>query len=96
MGYHAQEAWYTDGWQAAGGGAVDGFVFIAIESEYPHLAAAYELTPRAVDEGRLIMAKALAMYKECWGSGVFPGYPAVVQELDLPAWAYKETKLLDY
>ena len=32
---------------------MDGFVFIAIESEHPHLAAAYELTPRAVAEGRV-------------------------------------------
>ena len=91
MGYHAQEAWYTDVWQAAGGGNVDGFVFIAIESEYPHLAAAYELTPRAVDEGRLAMREGPDQYKACRDSGTFPGYPDAVQELDLPAWAYKET-----
>jgi hypothetical protein len=96
MGYHAQEAWYTDGWQAAGGGAVDGFVFVVVESDYPHLAAAYEMTPPAVEEGRMAMAKALARYKECRDADAFPGYPAEVQELDLPAWAYKETKLLAY
>lgn len=92
MGYHAQEAWYTDGWLAAGGGGVDGFVFIAIENEYPHLAAAYELTPRAVGEGRLALAKAMAVYRECRDTGQFPGYPDTVQELDLPGWAYRETR----
>ena len=96
MGYHAQEAWYTDGWEAAGGGLVDGFVFIAIESDYPHMSAAYELTPSAVAEGRLVMAKALTTFKNCRESGLFPGYPEAVQELDIPAWAYRETKLLNY
>lgn len=95
-GYHAQEAWYSDGWTEAGGGVVDGFVFIAIEAEFPHLSAVYELTPRAVNEGRAAMAKALGIYKECRDSGRFPGYPETVQELDIPGWAYRETKLTDY
>lgn len=96
MGYHAQEAWYSDGWQAASGGGVDGFVFIVIESDFPHLAAAYELTPRAVAEGRVAMRKALATYKECRDSGSFPGYPEAVQELDIPGWAYRETRPESY
>lgn len=94
-GYHAQEAWYSDGWERAGGGTVDGFVFIAIESDFPHLAAAYELPPRAVEEGRMAMANSLAQYKACRDAGLFPGYPEHVQELDIPAWAYKETKPLN-
>lgn len=95
MGYHAQQAWYSDGWEAAGGGTVDGFVFIVIETDAPHLSAAYELTPQAVEEGRLAMAKALASYKACRDANTFPGYPDTVQELDLPGWAYKETRLLN-
>jgi PDDEXK-like domain of unknown function (DUF3799) len=91
-GYHAQEAWYSEGWALAAGGAVDGFIFIAIEDEYPHLAAVYELTPSAVAEGRAAMQKALLLYKECRDAGVFPGYPSTVQELDLPRWAYRETR----
>ena len=93
MGYHAQEPWYSEGWDEAGGGNVDGFVFIVIESDSPHLAAAYELTPQAVAEGRLAMRKALLTYKGCRDSGVFPGYPGEVQELDIPGWAYRETRL---
>jgi hypothetical protein len=38
------------------------------------------------------MRTALAAYKECRDSGIFPGYPEVVQELDLPAWAYRKTR----
>ncbi len=96
LGYHAQEAWYSDGWAQSGGGAVDGFVFIVIEDEFPHPSAVYELTPRAVMEGRAAMAKALAIYKECRSAGAFPGYPDTVQELDIPAWAYRETRLEDF
>lgn len=91
FGYHAQEAWYTDGWQQAGGGDVDGFVFVVIENEYPHLAAAYELSPADVAEGRAAMHRALDTYKACTASGVYPGYPAEVQELSLPGWAFRET-----
>ena len=95
LGYHAQEAWYSDGWELAGGGSVDGFVFVAVESDFPHLAAAYELTAEAVGEGRLAMRKALCEYKACRDAGSFPGYPDHVQPLDIPAWAYKETRLLN-
>ena len=91
-GYHAQEAFYSDGWTKAGGGHVDGFIFIVIEDEFPHLTAVYELTPKAVAEGRAAMAAALGRYKECRDAGVFPGYPDHVQELELPAWSYRETK----
>ncbi len=95
MGYHAQESWYSDGWDAAGGGAVDGVVFIVGATDYPHLCAAYELTPGAVEEGRLAMRKALLTYRDCRRAESFPGYQEAVQELDLPGWAYKETKLLN-
>ena len=96
FGYHAQEGFYAPGWEKAGGGTVDGFIFIVIEGEFPHMTAVYELSPRAVEEGRAAMAKALATYKECRDSGVFPGYPDHVQELDLPSWTYRETREQNY
>jgi exodeoxyribonuclease VIII len=96
LGYHAQEAWYSDGWQEAGGGNVEGFIFVCIETEFPHLSAVYELAPRAVEEGKAAMRKALLTYKECRESGLFPGYPETVQELDIPAWAYRELKETGY
>lgn len=92
FGYHAQEGFYAPGWEKAGGGSVDGFIFIVIEDEFPHLTAVYELTPRAVAEGQAAMRKALATYKECRDTGIFPGYPDTVQELELPNWTYRETK----
>ena len=93
LGYHAQEAWYTDGWQLAGGGGVDGFLFIAVESDYPHLSAAYELKPEAVAEGRLAHdegPRCLRRMQEFRVSS--PGYSDTVQEIDIPACSYKESK----
>lgn len=88
-GYHVQEAYYSDGWQAAGGGAVDGFVFIVVEKEPPFLFALYELDPDSVEEGRQIYRTALKIYAECRRTNHWPGYADKVQELRLPKWAFR-------
>ncbi len=41
FGYYVQDAFYRDGWEKAGGGKVDGFVFIVAETDAPHAAAVY-------------------------------------------------------
>jgi exodeoxyribonuclease VIII len=94
LGYHFQDAIYSEGWPLAGGGAVDGFFFINIETDPPFSTAMYEFTPSAVAEGRAIMRKALAMYKRCKEADAWPGYPQSIQEIDIPRWAYRETEPL--
>lgn len=91
FGYHVQEAMYSEGWELAGGGDMDAFVFVLIESEFPFATAVYELVPSAVVEGRAIMRKALMKYSICQQTNVWPGYPAEIQELDIPRFAYRET-----
>lgn len=91
FGYHVQEAFYSEGWNLAGGGAVDGFVFITVENVHPFAVAIYELVPSAVIEGKAVVRKVLSEYKKCKETNVWPGYPTTVQELDLPRWAYRET-----
>lgn len=86
-GYHVQDAFYSDGWQAAGGGDVDAFVFIAIESEAPHLFQIYELDPTDKDQGRAIYRQALNRYAECKRTGIWPGYAGGVQTITRPKWA---------
>lgn len=101
FGYHVQEPFYTDGWQAAGGGGVEGFVFVVIESEAPHLFAVYELDPDSVEEGRRTYRAALNLYAECMKkqralneesadavAKCWPGYSEKVTELRLPKWAF--------
>ena len=91
FGYHVQEAMYSAGWPLAGGGVVDGFIFIAVENVHPFAAAIYELRPSAKIEGGAIYRKALTLHKQCVDSNSWPGYSQEVQELDIPRWAYRET-----
>jgi exodeoxyribonuclease VIII len=91
MGYHVQEAVYTEGWQAAGGGDVNAFVFIVVETGSPHCTAVYELDPAAVVEGHAQYRLAIDKYKECVDSKNWPGYPDSVVPIDIPQFAYRET-----
>lgn len=86
-GYHAQEAFYTDGWRALGQD-VQAFVFIAVEKSDPFAFAIYELPPSIVEEGRAQMRAALDRYAECKRTDTWPGYGAGVQELKFQRWAY--------
>lgn len=89
-GYHAQEAWYSDGWHACGQ-AVDGFVLLAVEKEAPYAWAVYEMEPDDVAEGRAAMRFALQLYRQCQETGEWPCYPEEVQPIRLPMWGYKFT-----
>lgn len=91
LGYHVQEAMYSEGWEAAGGGEVEGFVFICIESKAPFLPVVYEFEPSAATEGQQVFHKALAAYKVCLENDEWPGYPTEVIPQDIPQFSYRET-----
>lgn len=88
FGYHAQEAFYSDGWSQLGQ-KVDGFVFLAFEKDLSIAKGVYELPPSIVEEGREIMRQALRTYAACEEANEWPAYPDGVQELTFPRWAYK-------
>lgn len=90
-GYHAQEAFYSDGWRALGQ-QVDAFVFIAVEKTDPFAFAIYELPPSIVTEGRTRIQSAMQVYAECKRTDIWPGYGSGVQELQFPKWAYTMTE----
>lgn len=87
MDYWLQAAWYSDGFTAATGLRVHGFVFAAVESSWPHAAAAYMLGDDALDKARAENRRLLDLYAECKRSGVWPGYQQSIQPIALPAWA---------
>lgn len=87
FGYHLQAAWYCDGWTAATGQRVLGFVFAAVEADYPHAAAAYMLDDDAIERGRAECRRLLALYRQCLAADEWPGYPETIQPIGLPAWA---------
>ncbi|WP_052699112.1 PD-(D/E)XK nuclease-like domain-containing protein [Hyphomicrobium sp. 99] len=90
-GYHAQEAFYSDGWRALGQN-VDGFVFLAWEKTSPYAFGIYELPPAIVEEGRAIIRRSLETYAVCQRSNSWPAYGQGVQELDFKRWAYRLTE----
>lgn len=85
--YHLQAAWYTDVFQAATGVPVHGFVFAAVESSWPHCAAAYMLPDDVIERARAENRRLLDLYAECRRTGVWPGYSASIQPIALPRWA---------
>jgi hypothetical protein len=89
--YAGQAALYTDGFTAASGLLVLGFVFVAVESEWPHAAACYMLDDESLEAGRRWYRRHLATYAECVRTGVWPGYSPRIELLTLPRWATLDT-----
>ena len=90
-GYHAQEAFYSDGWLSHGK-PLNGFVFLAFEKKPPYAFAVYELPPAIVEEGRIMMRKALDTYHDCRTADRWPAYSEGVQPLAFKRWAYRHTE----
>lgn len=88
--YHLQAAWYSDGYTLATGKRVVGFVFAAVESAWPHAAAAYMLDDAVLAGARFENRRLLDLYAECKAKNEWPGYPARIQAIQLPRWAMKE------
>lgn len=87
--YAVQEAMYRDGWDAAGGGDVEMFIFIAVEKTAPFAVAVYELDARAVSHGRDQYLAGLKQYRQCLDSGQWPAYSDLIETLTLPEWSYR-------
>lgn len=88
MGYHMQDAVYTDVLTQAGED-IEGFFFIVFEKSEPPMVAVYELDAAAVAEGHAVYRAALAKYDECAKADVWPGYPEGIQQVGLRSkWDY--------
>lgn len=86
--YHVQDAFYSDGYAAATGVDVMGFVFVAVETEWPYAANALMLEERSREQGRADYRRNLNTYSECHHRGHWPGYGDQIQLIDLPGWAF--------
>jgi hypothetical protein len=86
-GYHRQNAWYCDGWTAATGEPVLGFVFGAVESAWPHDAVPYMLDEQALTKARAQIGELLQLHAHCMATGHWPGIANEITTLSLPAWA---------
>lgn len=90
MGYLHTAAWYIDGFEAATGQKVHGYVFAAVEHEWPHVAAPYMVPDDLLDKARAENRRTLNRYAECKRTGIWPAYSEGITLITLPAWAQRQ------
>lgn len=88
--YHVQDAFYSEGFGRAAGVDVLGFVFVAVETEWPFAASAVMLDEPGRDVGRIQYRRDLDTYSRCLAANDWPGYGAAIHQVSLPAWASKD------
>lgn len=87
-GYDVQAAWYLDVLKAATG-QERRFRFIFTEKEDPFETTVVEMTPAVLEMARRKTARAREIWRGCLQADSWPGYPAGVHMIDLPAWHYE-------
>jgi exodeoxyribonuclease VIII len=88
--YHVQDAFYCDGFAEAADKDVLGFIFVAVETEYPFAASAMMLDGASREQGRADYLRNLRTYARCEKSGEWPGYSKEISLITLPNWAFQE------
>lgn len=81
--YYVQDAYYSEGYAAVTGEALDAFLFVAVgktrsAGRYP--VEVYTLPTEVKEEGAREVRRCLRLYADCLDKGVFPG----VQTLEMP------------
>lgn len=95
-GYNAQNSWYSDGWQLAGGSTSSlPFLFVFVEPRAPFCHKILELDSEFIEMGRKIMRRSLNKYAECKRQNSWPGYPTAVQRVEPLGW-YRNTFNLEF
>ena len=89
--YHVQDAFYSDGFEATTGNKPNGFRFVCVEKTAPYNVAVYELDANAKQLGREAYRADLDKWARHIENPVeWQGYPAEVQILSLPPWAFNK------
>lgn len=94
MLYHAQLAFYADGYYASNAERLP-VVIIAVEVTAPHDVAVYELDEDAIYAGSEIYRELLVKVASCRAAGSWPGRHQDQATLRLPAWAFGDEEGTD-
>lgn len=89
-GYDVQAAWYLNGAAIVTGKQFNEFYFVAIESSSPHEVGIYKADYQMIINGLRKIRRMIPEYAECLKTGLWPGYPDEIQNINLPAWAQTE------
>jgi len=86
-GYHQQAPFYLDALPALGVTAGAAFVFLFQQKTPPYMVRAVQLDDDALALGRDRNRAALARFRDCQQSGVWPGYSTDSDVIGLPRYA---------
>ena len=86
--YHIQAAFYMDGLNAVSPSSKRTWLWLAVENEAPFCSAVYQAESTTLDEGRRRYKSYLAKWVQCQETGAWSGYPAGLNMVDIPHWAY--------
>lgn len=92
--YHVQDAFYSEGYAAATGHPVAGFVFLAVETAYPYAASACQIDADQRVRAKEIVRRDLDVYAECLKIDTWPAYGDQIHTISLPKWAFCSTQAL--
>lgn len=84
--YHAQAAFYADGYEAMTGVRLP-FVFVVVEAAAPHVVQVYRVPDEVMELGRERYQQLLAHLAVCRREARWPGYAETEVDLELPLWA---------
>ena len=79
--YHVQAAYALDGWPAAGGDAMDQFIFVVVEKAPPYAIGLYDLSAARLAAARDRYRRDLATAADCLTRQHWPGYPTDIVTL---------------
>lgn len=86
-GYAVQAAWYLAGAREVLRDDGCSFVFLCVEKEPPYAVGVYVLEQPSIDAAAERIQRALARWRECNESGVWPAYSDLIEPINAPAWA---------
>lgn len=86
LGYHVQASFYLAGLDACAPHPRR-WLWVAVEPVPPFAVAIYEPTEQTLAQGRQEWETYLRQHLECQRAGIWPGYQADPQALNLPKWA---------
>lgn len=89
-GIHVQGAYYNAVSQWAFGGKFTNFLIIAFEKQPPYDLVVYRVDEGALDLGETFYRKYLNELAECINKGKFPSYPASINPITVPHWAFQK------
>ena len=91
-GYHRQGAMYLHA-MAYHGIAIEDFTIIAVESEPYHGCEVYRIEDEDLEAGEIEIHEACEIYKQCAGTGIWPGYSTGIKSIGRPKYRRKAAAL---